>query len=137
MESSIFTNKDHCPAAKDLENELGKLYSAWEEIRAFTFDNFPGVKEEWNYSKSGWNARIKDEKRAIIYLMPCAGFFKASFVFGEKATKLALAASIDPAIKSIIESAPVYGEGRGFRIEVRNKKMVKDIEQLLLIKKAF
>jgi Protein of unknown function (DUF3788) len=136
MESSVFTDKDHRPAPQVLEKELGKLYSTWEAINAFTFENFPGVKEEWNYSKSGWNARIKDKKRAIIYLMPCAGFFKVSFVFGDKATRQALAGDIDPAIKSIIGSAPVYGEGRGFRIEVRNRKMVKDIEQLLLIKKA-
>ncbi len=137
MESSVFTNKEHSPVWEDLQKELGKLFSAWDQIQQFTFQNFTGVKEEWNYSKYGWNARIKDKNRVIIYLMPFSGYFRVSFVFGDKATKQALAGDIDKEIKAIIDAAPVYGEGRGFRIDVKNKKTEKDIEQLLMIKKAY
>ncbi len=137
METSVFTDKEKCPGVEELEAALGKMYAAWAGLCAYTFSHFPGSKEEWNYSKAGWNMRIKDKKRAIIYMMPCAGFFKASFVFGEKAANEAWKSEVSDEIKQVIRSAPVYGEGRGFRIEVRNKKIVRDIEILLQIKKMF
>lgn len=137
MGTSVFMDKTQCPGEEDIRKELGKLYDTWNSIKEYSYQNFPGSKEEWHYSKHGWNARIKDKKRAVVYFMPCSGYFTVSFVFGEKATKEALDSLISEDIKTIIKTAPVYGEGRGFRIEVRDKKPAKEIEKLLQIKKAF
>jgi hypothetical protein len=66
--------------------------------------------------------------------MPYGGFFRISLVFGEKATKEALASGIPKEIKDTISSAKVYAEGKGFRINVMNKKIVKDIKKLIDLK---
>ena len=137
MESSIFTEKSKRPEEEEIKTALGRLYKNWTQIREFVLLHSPGSKEEWNYSKIGWNARIKDSKRVIIYFMPRKSAFKVSFVFGEKATAEALKSDISDSIKSLIKSAPVYGEGRGFRIPVMQRTAIKDIEKLILIKKAF
>jgi hypothetical protein len=66
--------------------------------------------------------------------MPLSKYFKVSFVFGEKATKEALDSKLSDSIKEIIQSAKVYAEGRGFRIDIKNRKMMQDIKRLIDIK---
>jgi hypothetical protein len=55
-------------------------------------------------------------------------------VFGEKAAKEALACDLIDAVKDIIKSAKVYAEGRGFRIDVKDKRLIPDIKKLIDIK---
>lgn len=136
MDTSIFTDKAETPDDFLLSLALGDLFGAWMHIRKYVFDVYPKATEEWNFpgQKYGWSFRIKDKKRAIIYLLPRDKFFLVAFVFGEKTTKDALDSAIAPEIKTIIESARVYAEGRGFRIEVRTEDIVEDIKSLIDIK---
>ena len=136
MPSSIFIDKSKKPGNNELKKALGKTIELWDEIKAYIYKNYPEATEEWAYpGKSfGWNFRVRDKKRVLVYFMPCDGFFIVSFVFGEKATQEALGSSISKEIKSIIKSAKVYAEGRGFRIDLANKKIVKDIKRLIDIK---
>jgi len=136
MTASIFTDKAKKPTANDLKKALGNSSALWNEIKNYTFKCYPGAAEEWAYpgKNYGWNYRIRDKKRVIIYFMPCDGFFINSLVFGEKATKEALESGVSKEIKGKISSAKVYAEGRGFRIEVKDKKTIKDIKKLINIK---
>jgi hypothetical protein len=136
MEPSIFTDKAKIPDDFMLLEALGALYSAWKEIRDYVFRVYPKATEEWNSpgQKYGWSFRIKDKKRAIIYLLPRDKYFFVAFVFGAKATEEALASGINNAIKTTIESATVYAEGRGFRIDVRNEAIIEDVKKLTDIK---
>jgi hypothetical protein len=138
MDTSIFTNKAEIPDDFMLSGTLGDLFETWMNIREYVFHVYPKATEEWNFpgQKYGWSFRIKDKKRAIIYLLPRDTYFLAAFVFGEKATKDALDSNISVEIKTIIETARVYAEGRGFRIEVRNESIVQDIKKLIEIKVA-
>jgi hypothetical protein len=67
-------------------------------------------------------------------MLPREGFFMVAFVFGSKAICEALESDINKEIKANIETAIVYAEGRGFRIEVRNEAIVDDIKKLIDIK---
>jgi hypothetical protein len=136
MDTSIFTDKAEIPDDFMLSGALGDLFGTWMSIREYVFQVYPKASEEWNLpgQKYGWSFRIKDKKRAIIYLLPRDKFFLAAFVFGEKATKDALDSNIASGIKTTIESARVYAEGRGFRIEVRNDAIINDIKTLIDIK---
>jgi hypothetical protein len=139
METSVFTNKSETPDDKMLETATGILFPLWKEIRNYVLQAYPLAIEEWNFpgAKYGWSFRIKDKKRAIIYLLPREGYFLVALVFGEKATHAALGSGISDEIKTIIGSARVYAEGRGFRIEVRNHSLISDIKQLIDIKLNF
>lgn len=134
MEQSIFTEPGKAPGDKELEKALGKTYTSWNEIRGYVMEHCPAVTEEWNYSKFGWNYRINDKKRAIIYLMPGEQQFKASFALGQKAVAEALAGDLTEDIKAIISTARIYAEGTGVRIIVNNKKTVRQILKLVDIK---
>jgi hypothetical protein len=136
METSIFSNKAQIPDNDMLSEALGIQYNAWIEIRNYVFTAYPNSVEEW-YSqgqKNGWNFRIKDRKRPIIYMLPREKYFLVAFVFGEKATADSLESDISREIKEIIKSARVYAEGRGFRIELRNLNYIEDIKKLIDIK---
>ncbi len=138
MSQNLFTDKSQIPTNEELQKALGKTYDIWSSIREYTLKNYPKAVEEWNLpgAKYGWSFRIKDKKRAIIYLLPRDKYFMIAFVYGEKATHQALNSSISKEIKNIIEAAPVYAEGRGFRIEITGIEIVADIKKLIDIKLA-
>ncbi len=132
---SIFTNKNKQPDNKDLKVSLGDTYAVWQSIREYVLLN-PKTFEEWNCSNYGWSLRIKDNKRATIYLLPREGFFKAAFVFGQKATDMILKSTVADTIKSELNAARVYAEGRGIRIDIKNEGLTGDLIQLIDIKLA-
>ncbi|MBK6986743.1 MAG: DUF3788 domain-containing protein [Bacteroidia bacterium] len=133
---SIFLDKSSMPTIKDLETALGSTYKLWKNCIDFTKHVYPEVVEEWNYSgdKFGWSFRLKDKKRVLVYLLPRDKFFKVAFVFGQKATDAIFESPISENIKSEIRSAKVYAEGRGIRVDVKNKSVIHDIEKLIEIK---
>jgi hypothetical protein len=136
MDKSIFIDKSAIPSAKDLINALCNPFPFWEEIRAYVILKYPDAIEEWNYpgEKYGWSFRIKDKKRAIIYLLPRDGFFKVAMVFGQKATDAIMTSDVTAEIKSELKDARVYAEGRGIRIAVKDENILDDIKTLIDIK---
>jgi len=136
MSLSIFMDKNQVPTNETLQNILGDCFHLWTDIRNYIFKKYPNATEEWNSSgaKHGWSFRIKDKIRAIIYLIPRDKSFMVGLVYGEKATNQARDSDISQKLKDIIEAAPVYAEGRGFRIEVTGNEMMADIEKLINIK---
>ena len=138
MDQSVFLDKKKIPSGDDLKISLGKTYELWQRTTEFVARKYSGAIEEWNYpgEKYGWSFRMKDKKRAIIYLLPRNGFFKVALVFGQKATDSILVSRISEEIKEELKSAKVYAEGRGIRIDVKNKAVLKDIFELITIKLA-
>ena len=133
---SFFADKAKQPTETELKKALKKTFEAWMTLAEFTKKSYPKATEEWKFSgeKYGWNFQISDKKRTLIYLLPRDGFFKAAFVFGQKATDVILKSNISHDIKEEIKGAKVYGEGRGIRIEVKNKSILNEIEKLITIK---
>lgn len=136
MESSVFSDQAKIPTEKMLKAALGKNLKSWETIRDHVYKMYPDAEEEWKYAgkKFGWNYRIKDKKRVMVYLMPGDGVFMVSMVFGEKAADEALHSDIAESVKTTIRSAKVYAEGRGFRISVTDGSLIGDIKKLIEIK---
>ena len=139
MEHSIFMDKSKIPTDDDLRGALGDKYELWMEIRDRVYEKYPEGFEEWNFpgKKYGWSFRIKDKKRAIVYLLPSDQAFQAAFVFGGRAFDVIKKSDVSEQIKSNLENAKVYAEGRGIRIPVPDRSGLKDIFTLIDIKLAF
>jgi hypothetical protein len=133
---SIFTDKNRQPTDNDLKLSLGDTYQLWQLIMEYVILKYPKGFEEWGCSKYGWNLRIKDKKRAIIYLLPRDRFFKVALVFGQKATDIIMKSQIADSIKTELVSAKVYAEGRGIRIDIMDEIIINDIQELIDIKLA-
>lgn len=139
MDTSIFSNKELIPGDQDLSEKLEKTCDLWNSIRDYVQEKAPDSVEEWKYSgkKFGWSFRINDKKRVLIYLLPREAYFKAAFVFGQKATDAIVNSTISDTIKKELLSAKVYAEGRGIRIDVRDPEVLEDIRRLIEIKLAY
>lgn len=139
MEKSIFTDKKVMPDETDLMNSLNATYDLWQHLREYVFLKYPGAVAEWNYpgEKYGWSFRIKDKKRAIIYLLPREDYFQVAFVFGQKATDAVVQSNVSHAIKSELSAAKPYAEGRGIRLDIKDDTIVNDIKELVDIKIAY
>jgi hypothetical protein len=138
MDTSIFSDKNQLPCITELETALGDTYEIWKTIVDYVHSKYPTALDEWNYpgTKYGWNFRIKDKKRAIVYLLPRDKFFKVAFVLGPKATDEVLQSKVSDIIKTELAAARVYAEGRGIRIEIHDNEQIKDIKILIEIKIA-
>lgn len=138
MALSIFDDKSTPPTEADVKKALGKTYSLWTQIRDTVTKRFSPISVEWGYSGKayGWGLRLKEAKRALLYLTPCNGYFLASFALGEKAVEAAKVAKLSAGILRAIEEAPKYAEGRGVRLEVRDSRDAESILILASIKAA-
>ena len=58
----------------------------------------------------------------------------AAFIFGQKATKEIMKSNLPESIKNELAAVKVYAEGRGLRLRVSNKAILKDIKKLIDIK---
>ncbi|HPF52843.1 MAG TPA: DUF3788 family protein [Draconibacterium sp.] len=136
MDTSIFMDLNKKPKTDDLKVPLEKTYEFWLQIRDFVFERYPLAIEEWHVSvkKYGWGFRIKDKKRAIIYLSPRSGYFFVTFVFGQKATDQILASDVSKSIKAELIDSKVYMEGRVIRLEIKDNSFLEDIKRLIEIK---
>jgi len=138
MDKSIFSDKSKKPESEDLRKALGQVFDLWQHIHKFVHEKYPSALDEWNYAgdKYGWSFRIKDKKRAIIYLLPRDKFFKAAFVFGQQAFDEVMKAGVSENIKTELVGAKAYAEGRGIRIDIVDNEVIKDIKILVEIKLA-
>jgi hypothetical protein len=133
---SIFMEKAIVPTEDMLQEKIGLSYSWWTEIREFVLASFTKCVAEWNFpgKNYGWSYRIKDKKRAIIYLLPRNGHLKVAFVFGQKATDQILAGDFSAEIKDQLMKAKKYAEGRGISIDVADEDILMEIKKLVWIK---
>ena len=77
---------------------------------------------------------LKQEKRAILYMIPCKGYFLASFALGEKAVNAAHESDLPASVLTVIDNSKKYAEGRGVRLEIRKAEDVNSVEKIAAIK---
>lgn len=136
MDFSIFMDKTSQPDEAGLEIALGESLKLWKQIWEYAHSKYPKALDEWNFPgvKYGWSFRIKDRKRAILYLLPREKYFMVAFVFGQKAFEEIMKSDIAQEILTELSNARVYAEGRGIRIEIREPSQLRDIFCLIDIK---
>lgn len=138
-EPGAFVEKSRRPDARRIAASLGKTANAlWLRTREAIADAHGPIAEEWVFggAKYGWSLRLKRKTRAVVYLTPCEGYFRASFAVGEKAVRAAHDAPLPEAALALIDAAPRFAEGRAVRVEVRRASDVKTVASIAAIKMA-
>jgi hypothetical protein len=136
MEPGTFREKTHTPEAQEIEPALGKTFALWTELKSVLTDLFGPLDEAWKFSgkQHGWSLQLSLKKRAMVYLTPCPGFFRASFAFSDKAVAAAHQSDLPEKLLQEIDGARKFMEGRPVRIEVRKKADAGLVIKLALIK---
>jgi len=79
--------------------------------------------------------KIIQQKRNVLFVVPCQGYFKVAFTFGEKASKLVFENNKIPQfIKDELANAKKYAEGSTIQIEVKNASDFNTIIELIILK---
>jgi len=133
LPEAIFDDKARKPDEADLERTLGRTKSLWDAIVRHVATEYPPLTEDWGFYKS-WSLRLKRKARTVLYLIPQRGHFLCAFVLGAKAADQALGAGLPESATKAISEAPVYAEGRGFRLPVKTKRDVEVMKALAAIK---
>lgn len=130
-----YTNK---PSSKEVAEALGPNSEFWEQIVTWLATEKGVAEQEWmsGSPKYGWSLRLKTHGRTIIYLAPCAGCFRASFVLGDRAVAAAHQGSLPKSVIKAIDEAPRFSEGTGVRLMVKGQKDVPGVRKLAAIKLA-
>jgi hypothetical protein len=138
MAWSAFDDKTSPPTEKALRQVLGRTTPLWSRLQGDLQSAHGPLVEEWNFAGKayGWSFRLKQKKRALVYMTPCRGYFLASFALGEKACAAAQAADLPAWLLAIVDAAPKYPEGRGVRIPVKRASDVAGVEKVAAIKAA-
>lgn len=138
MALSAFDDKSRPPKEEELAAMLGSTYALWNDLKKRIATRFAPLAIEWVSSSKAtrWGLRLKQEKRAVLYMTPCKSYFLASFALGEKAVKAARESGLPASLLAVIDSAKKYAEGRGVRLEVKTAKDVLNVEKLAVIKMA-
>ncbi len=138
MSPSAFLDRGSPPSERELEAVLDKASGLWVDLRTDLSSEFAPLNGKWGFSgkSRGWILQLRHRRRTVLYMVPCPGYFVASFALSEKVCQAARRSGLPARVLEIIQHAPKYPEGRGVRLEVRNKKDLVHVEALASIKMA-
>jgi len=131
MEDAIvFADKSAQPGDTQLEATLKNVYPCFVALREAT----AGLIHEWKYynRKSGWIFKIREKKKAVLYLTPLENAFNIGMALRESERDTLIDSPVGGELDVDLASLPKYPEGYGLRFTVRNEN---DLNMLLRILK--
>ena len=130
MALSALDNKSVEPAAGELAKALGPSEEVWCHLIFQMEAEYGPLSEVWSFAgaKYGWSLRLKQKKRTVLYLIPQTGSFLVGIVLGDRALSLLRRDDLNSETLLLIDEAPRYGEGTGFRIPVRTVPDCTEVE---------
>ena len=126
------------PSDRDVAAKLGPALATWRELidwlkkKGIASGGWKSVSPK----KYGWGLRPAQKKRTILYLGPCDGCFRVSFVLGDKAVEAARTSGLPKSLLREISEAKRYAEGTGVRLMIRKPEDLASVRKLVEIKLA-
>jgi hypothetical protein len=135
---SAFDDRSRPPRDDELEATLGAAFAPWSELQRAIAARFAPLSAEWGFTSrtTGWGVRLRQDKRTVLYLIPCKDHFLASFALGEKAVLAAYDSDLPLPLLQAIDGARKYAEGRGVRFAVSSSADVAAVARLAAMKMA-
>ena len=136
MAGSVFNSKLVEPDDKMMAYELGETKEYFDRICDFIENDYGDLRPEWKFYniKSGWILKLFNKKRNVLFIVPCTGYFRTVFTFGDKAVEAVLKSTLPDKIKETFMNAKKYMEGRTIQLEIKSEDELKNIFQLIRIK---
>jgi len=132
---NAFIGKKTQPTRAEVAKKLGPAAIAWKELLEWLTEQGIACGEWKSISpKYGWALRPALKARTILYLAPCEGCFRVSFVLGDKAVAVARASDLSKSLLKEIAEARRYAEGTGVRLILRKPADLVAVRKLVAIK---
>ncbi len=132
---NAFIGRKVQPSSKEVSEKLGPAAAAWDELISWlTAQGIACTQWKSTSPKYGWALRPALKKRTILYMGPCHGCFRATFILGDRAIAAAHSASLPKAVLDEIAGSKRYAEGTGVRLMVHRASDLAAIRKLVEIK---
>jgi len=132
---NAFTGRKEPPSEIEVREKLGSSAAAWNELIDWLRQQGIEIGEWKSVSpKYGWGLRPTIKKRTILYLGPCEGCFRVSFVLGDRAVAAAKKSGLPESVLEMIAISRRYAEGTGVLLLVHTNKDLAGVLKLVEIK---
>ena len=136
MTIGLFADKERQPKTQEVFDALGAKQALWEGLTQFIAGNYP-IPGEWNFGGKnyGWNLWYRKSGKTLVTLYPQKGYFVAQIVLGKDQVEQALNLKLGKNVGTVLTETPQLHDGRWLFVKVKTGKDVKDIQQLLQVKR--
>jgi len=128
------TDENTYPEKSILEKVLGKSYNAYLELLKLYEDN--GLVYEWRFYRDGkaWLCKVQNKKKTIVWMSGWNGYMKAAIYFPERLIGDILNLNITQDTKNRIMETKNVGKSKPCIFEIRDKNVLKDLEEVMKFK---
>ena len=136
MSIGSFIDKDHQPTPEEVTRMLGAKKPLWDELTSFFADKYQ-VSTELSFGGKnyGWNLWYRRGGKSLATLYPHKNSFIVQIVLGKDQVEKARTLTLGKNVHRVLRETPQLHDGRWLFIKVGSKRDVKDIEQLIQLKK--
>ncbi|MBL7960854.1 DUF3788 family protein [bacterium] len=136
MNKPLLNDPNEFPDDKILLKHLDKSKVLWDELTSTVSSDFPLTLLEWRYYKDGgsWLGKLVQKKKTVCWISVWDKFFKVSFYFTEKNDKDIKDLKINQRLKDDYFVHKPIGKLKPLTVEVKTKKALKDIQEIIRYK---
>jgi hypothetical protein len=123
-----FVDPDAQPTEPALRAALGSAYDCYTGL----LDLASGHDRTWTFSRgSGWTLKIHDRKKALLYLIPLTGAFRASMAIRQAEREAALIDDDLAPIRGKLVDSRKYAEGYALQFDVAGEPDLRPLAALV------
>lgn len=136
MTIGYFVDKLTQPSASEIGSVLGTASPLWARLVDFIAENYQMAGDlSYGGKNYGWNLWYRKSGKALVSLYPQTGSFVAQVVLGKEQVEKALALELGAKVGGMLRDTPQLHDGKWLFIPMTTEEDVRDVEQLLLLKK--
>lgn len=133
------TDKICKPTEKEILGFIGEqAENAWQELRRFIEDNYEIEPETIFYgAKYGWTVRYRKSGKTLCSLFPEKGGFTVLITLGNKESEEAytIKSKLSSQMNKLLTNTKQLHDGRWLWIRTTTKEQIRDVKELLQIKR--
>jgi hypothetical protein len=135
MSKGAFTDRHHPPTLQEIRAALGLRRTALDELDRYMAENYQ-VQGELFFGglDYGWGVRFRKNGKPLLALFPGQKRLIANVVVGRSLLKQAEALKLGANARQVLESAKRFYEGCWLNIQIRSRRDLLDIRQLIALK---
>jgi len=136
MSIGAFVDKKHQPSEAEIQQVMGSKLTVWQELVQFLREHYPSDEDfKFLYGKKyGWALRFRKRGQLLTSLYPTAGGFTVQINLGPDALEQTGDLQLGENVRTVIEKATLFSEGKWLFIPVQSVEDVRDIQQLLALR---
>lgn len=122
------------PDDKVLQDVLGDSYKAFTKLLKLYENN--ELTHEWRFYRDGkaWLCKVQKKNRTIVWMSAWKGYMQATVYFPLRLLEKVYELDISLETRQNIEETKNVGKSKPCIFEVRNEKIMADLEKVMLLK---